>query len=116
MFVHICSLTKSSWSCDYLHAERFPALLAAVYELLQSICVSGLLVGLLHLLLDVFLYLGVDEVPRLQTLDDRGWRDGQRRGREGTQCKTVLFTGYIHGYSIETHSSINHFTWLLCLM
>lgn len=57
---------------SYLHAEGLSTLPAAVYELLQSISVTGPLVGLLHLLLDVLLDLGVDEIPRLQTLEDEG--------------------------------------------
>jgi len=56
--------------CFYLHAEGFPVLPAAVDELLQSVSVFGLLVRLQQLLLDVLLYLGVDEVPRLQTLEE----------------------------------------------
>lgn len=55
----------------YLHAEWFSILLAAVYELLQGVSIFGLLVRLLNLLLDVLLYLGVNEVPRPQTLQNR---------------------------------------------
>lgn len=66
---------------QYLHAERLFVLLAAVYELLQGVGMFGLPAGRLHLLLDVLLYLGVDEVPRLQSLEDR--KAGGGAGRDG---------------------------------
>lgn len=68
--------TRGVSAPSYLHAERLPALPAAVDELLKSISVFGPSVCFLQLLLDVLLDLGVDEVPRLQTLEDRGTVSG----------------------------------------
>lgn len=79
---------------QYLHAKWFPVLLAAVYELLQSISVLGLLVRFLHLLLDVLLDLGVYKIPCLDTLENiennRKVRDRCRKGGKGRAVHTYI--------------------------